>query len=108
VALLHLLGVLATAWYVAESTDGQAPMVWFFWGIVDLPWSVAYVLFGHGYTIWAQAHYSGHPVLAQLLYLPHWLHGIVGTVWWYFLILWVGKLVNRVRARATSARAPSA
>jgi hypothetical protein len=102
VAVAHLLGVVATAWYVSESTDGQAPMVWAYWAFIDLPWSLAY-FFGHGYGGWAEAHSASHPVLAQLLYFPHLLHAVVGTLWWYFLVRLVGVLVARGRGRASSA-----
>jgi hypothetical protein len=108
VAVVHLLGVTATAWYVAQSTDGQAPMVWVYWAVIDFPWSLAYVLFGHGYTGWAEIHSASHPILAQLLYFPHLLHGVVGTVWWYSLVRLIGKLVIRIRGPARSGRVGSA
>ena len=108
VAVVHLLGVVATAWYVAQSTDGQAALVWGYWAVIDFPWSLAYVLVGHGYTGWAEAHSVSHPLLAQLLYFPHLLHGVVGTVWWYCLVLLIGKLVSRLRGRARSGQAGSA
>jgi hypothetical protein len=66
-----LLGVVATAWYVAQSTAGQAPLVWAYWAFIDFPWSLAYVLQGPTYGTWVDAHSAGHPLLAQLLYFPH-------------------------------------
>jgi len=107
VAVVHLLGVVATAWYVAQST-GQAPMVWAYWAFIDFPWSLAYVVVGHGYTGWAETHSVSHPLLAQLLYFPHLLHGVVGTVWWYCLVLLIGKVVTRIRSRARRGQAGSA
>jgi hypothetical protein len=100
VALLHLLGVIATAWYVAQSTDGQAPMVWVYWAFIDLPWSLTY-FFGHGYTGWTEGHFGGSPLLAQLLYFPHLLHAIVGTLWWYCLVRLVGMVVASMRGGAS-------
>jgi hypothetical protein len=99
VAGLHLAGVVATAFYVAQSSEGQAPLVWVYWAFIDLPWSLAYLLQGPGYGSWVEAHSGGHPLIAQLLYFPHLLHGIIGTVWWYFLVLLIGKLVGAVRNR---------
>jgi hypothetical protein len=105
IAGVHLLGVVATAWYVAQSTAGQAPLVWAYWAFIDFPWSLAYVLQGPTYGTWVDAHSAGHPLLAQLLYFPHLLHGIVGTLWWYVLIVLIGKLVAFTKTKVRRSQA---
>src|SRR6202163_2352317 len=67
VAGVHLLGVLLTALYVSKSPDGQAPLVWAYWLFIDLPWSL---------PLWQLM--SGSFVL---------IHGVIGTAWWYVLVL---------------------
>jgi hypothetical protein len=63
VAILHLAGVLWTASYVSHSLEGQAPLVWVYWIVIDLPWSLL-------------------PFQSPLL-----VHGLIGTVWWCVLII---------------------
>jgi hypothetical protein len=79
VATVHLLGVLLTQYYVSTSSDGQASLVWAYWMFIDLPWSM---------PLWEQV--GGKLVL---------IHGVVGTIWWYLIALFIGKLVARVRPR---------
>ena len=65
VALVHALGVGATAWYVAVSTEGQAALVWVYWMLADLPISLLYALFDGNFLI---------------------VHGLLGSIWWCFLV----------------------
>ena len=79
VAGVHLLGVLLTAWCVSASTEGQAPLVWVYWMMLDLPWSLLLVqLIGSNFIV---------------------IHGIVGTMWWYFLAILVARLALLVKAK---------
>lgn len=84
-AAVHLSGVLLTAYYVSNSSAAQAPLVWVYWMFVDLPWSL---------LIWTLA--SGSLAL---------LHGVIGTAWWYILVILVGKLIGAVRSKAARSRA---
>jgi hypothetical protein len=96
-ATVHLLGVLLTIWYAAASTDGQAPLVWAIWAIIDFPLSLAYLLLGPPYAQWTQTLSSDRPGLAQFVYLPHLLHGVLGTVWWFFVPFIVAKFAARIK-----------
>lgn len=75
VAAVHLIGVLLTCWYVAHSAEGQSPLAWTYWMVIDLPWSIIVSD-------------------AANAYVPIFVHGVVGTVWWYFLSLGIGKIIN--------------
>jgi hypothetical protein len=81
VAIFHLLGVILTAWYVstAEQTSGQAVLVWALWGIVDLPVS-----------------FLGYFLLDGQFFL---VHGVIGTLWWFFLITVITRIVQALRGR---------
>jgi hypothetical protein len=64
VASMHLLGVGVTEWYVSTSPAGQAPMVWVYWAFADFPLSLLYAFLDDSFLI---------------------VHGLLGTIWWYFL-----------------------
>jgi hypothetical protein len=83
VASFHLLLVCATAMFVNLSLGGQAPLVWGIWVVVDFPVSLLYYLSAYSGPLNAVG--AQYPVLAQLLYLPHLIHGVAGTLWWYGL-----------------------
>jgi uncharacterized protein (DUF2062 family) len=81
VAAIHIAGVLVTAasQQSLENHSGQAVLVWVPWAFIDLPVSfLAYVS----------------------LDAPPWVvHGLVGTLWWYFLALVVITGVRRRKRR---------
>src|SRR5258706_13665722 len=86
VAIVHFVAVVAIACYVELSTDGEAALIWVRWSYIDYPISLAYGLVGAQYADWVLSFMPAHPVLAQLLYFPNLLHGIVGTMWWYVVV----------------------
>ncbi|MEJ0036715.1 MAG: hypothetical protein WDO68_11605 [Gammaproteobacteria bacterium] len=77
VAGVHLIGVLLTAWYVAQSSDGQAPLMWVYWAFIDFPFSLLYALLDNNVLL---------------------IHGAIGTAWWYALILLLSKAISAVTA----------
>jgi hypothetical protein len=81
VAVFHLFGVIFTAWYVsaAEQTSGQAVLVWALWLIIDLPVSLL------GYFLFEGQYF--------------WVHAVIGTLWWFFLITVITRSLQAFRAR---------
>jgi|HubBroStandDraft_1064217.scaffolds.fasta_scaffold1126486_1 hypothetical protein len=81
VAAIHLVGVVLTAWYVsvAEQTSGQAVLVWALWLIIDLPVSFL------GYWLFE----------GQFFFV----HAVVGTLWWFFLITVITRILQALRRR---------
>jgi len=75
VAGVHLIGVLLTWWYVSATSGGDAPVVWVYWTIIDLPWSI---------------------VISEYMdaYQPLFVHGVIGAAWWYLLSIGIGKAIN--------------
>jgi hypothetical protein len=98
VASLHLLLVCATAVFVNLSSDGQAPLAWGIWVVVDFPVSLLYYLSAYAGSLNAVG--AQYPVLAQLLYLPHLVHGVAGTLWWYGLTRVCQNVFRYIRRRA--------
>jgi len=81
---LHLLGVLLTTFYVSNSADGQAPLVWAYWMFLDMPWSL---------PLWQ--------LMDGRFFL---IHGVIGTAWWYALALLVWRLFAYARASVLAKR----
>ena len=82
-AILHLIIFFWIVLYVYFSNDGQASMVWIIFFIIDFPVSLVYLFAGAMYSQWFDG--LDGTMFAQILYLPHFIHGILGTIWWYFL-----------------------
>jgi len=80
---LHLLAFVATVLYRQNTHDPQASFVWAEWVIVDFPISLLYWAAGSLYNEWMRN--IGSSTVAQILYLPHLIHGVLGSAWWYLL-----------------------
>jgi hypothetical protein len=82
-ACLHCIGFVSVVLCIRRSADPQAPLLWGVFAIADLPISLLYMCVPQAYGDWVDS--FGDGPIAQLLYFPHLLHGMLGTVWWYFL-----------------------
>ena len=80
VAVIHIEGVGVTYWYVATSSDGQAVLVWSYWVFIDFPFSL---------PLW---------VLSDSFVF---IHGIVGTIWWFTLVFLFVPALAKLRAALT-------
>jgi len=74
---LHLAAFLFLVAYIHHSSDPQAALLWALFSITDFPLSLLYY-----FHVPSQEGYSG---FARFLYLPYLIHGLLGTIWWYFL-----------------------
>jgi len=79
----HFFLFVASVAYVYTSSTGQSSLIWVVWAIVDFPISLLYVVSAAPYSAWLET--LGYDFLQHLLYLPHLLHGLIGTIWWYLL-----------------------
>lgn len=82
-AAIHLLAFSVTVLHIHLSPDPQSPLLWVFFAAIDFPISLIYLLAGkfHANT----TNLQDNLFLAQVLYVPHLIHGVLGTIWWYFL-----------------------
>ena len=94
-ALLHAALFFATVTYVYKSSTGQAALVWVFWAVIDLPVSLLYLL-APAYSRFVNE-LVGQTAFAHILYFPHLIHGLLGTIWWYFLCRFVLALAAHRR-----------
>jgi hypothetical protein len=80
---LHFLAFVGMATYIARSVDPQAPMLWAIFAVLDFPVSLLYYL--SRYVDLLRSSADNESWINQFLYMPHLIHGVVGTMWWYFL-----------------------
>lgn len=97
-AVIHAVLFAATVVYVHSSTDGQAPLVWVLWIIPDFPVSLLYLV-GPAYTHFVDSIVAHAAFMDYVLYMPHLVHGLLGTIWWYVMPRSVIALFLRFRAR---------
>ena len=78
-AVSHLLAFLAFIAYLHQSQDGQAILLWTIWIPVDFPVSLTTLA---GFELLPSDGSFGSALRRALPYL---VHGLLGTLWWYFL-----------------------
>jgi hypothetical protein len=60
--------------------DGQGPLLWFYWLIIDFPVSLVVVLF--------------FAVDITSRYVMYFTHGFLGTIWWFFVPMVACKCIK--------------
>jgi uncharacterized membrane protein len=99
-AALHATMVALTMLYVYTSSVGQAALVWVLWAMADFPASLLY-LAAPAYSRFVNQLVGADTFMAQVLYLPILIHGVLGTAWWYVIVrLFIG-IVSRRRSTAS-------
>jgi hypothetical protein len=82
-ALVHFGAFALLAISIQRSGDPQAALLWGVFAVIDFPLSLFY-FFAESVASSSLFH-RGPPWFAQLLYFPYLIHGLLGTIWWYFL-----------------------
>ena len=91
VAGIHLIFfLLFVAFLHLTKQDSQSRLLWLIWVPLDFPISLI-VVKGLQYI-------HGDGLLFSLLrfYLPYFVHGVIGAVWWYSLIRFVAFSFGRL------------
>ncbi len=70
---------------VLDSPDPFVALRWGVFAVIDFPISLLYMFAGKGYLDWSDSFVGSNSIFALLLYPPHPIHGVLGTIWWYFL-----------------------
>ena len=72
-AAIHLIVFLWFLSYLGDLSgrDGQGPLLWVYWLVIDFPVSLLVILL---FAADVTSHY--------VMYI---VHGILGTIWWYYL-----------------------
>ena len=94
---IHLLMFSLFAIYLAFG-DGQARLLWALWLPIDFPVSYAVI-------VGLERIPDTLPAGAFLrTWLPHIVHGIFGTIWWFYLPTLVAMLFSWLGKMARSAK----
>lgn len=89
-AIVHLLAFLAFVIYLHQSGEGQAILLWALWLPVDFPISLTVLA---GFELLPPDDSIGSALRRALPYL---VHGIFGTLWWYFLPFLITGVFRRI------------
>jgi hypothetical protein len=90
-ALIHIgLFVLFVVYLQFGTDDGQSRLLWTIWLPIDFPVSMI-TLLGLDLT------QGGSELMSAFRrFLPFFVHGILGPIWWYFLVSFVGKMLGKL------------
>lgn len=90
-AVTHLSIFFLFVWYLNfEIDDGQSQLLWVIFLVLDFPISL---LVWYGYDL----NFPGVGFLNSLKEaLPYFVHGVLGTVWWYMFPQLISKLFSSV------------
>ena len=88
-AIAHLIAFFAFVLYLHQSDDGQTRLLWALWLPVDFPVSLA--VFASFDFIPPDNGIGSFLRRAS----PYFVHGVLGTVWWYFLPFIIGAIYRK-------------
>jgi hypothetical protein len=90
-ATIHVFLFICFVFYINFGTkDGQSRLLWALWLPIDFPISLI-VLKGF-HLISGESNY-----MSQIrIWLPWFVHGILGPIWWFYLCRFIGKLFSLV------------
>jgi hypothetical protein len=84
-AVIHFALFSMTVGYTLLSSQEQASLVLAFWVVADLPVSLIDFVFPKTYMLWVDSLSKSSQVFGNLFYPPYFVHGVLGTLWWFFL-----------------------
>ena len=84
-AAMHVALFLGSVIYVYTAVQGQASLIWVVWAVIDFPVSLLYMVIAEPYSRWLGTLSNDGAPLQHVMYLPHVIHGVLGTLWWYQL-----------------------
>jgi hypothetical protein len=89
-ATVHLVAFVSFVVCLHLSTEGQARLLWALWLPLDFPLSIFLVV---GFDLIPPDSHFGR--LATTL-LPYFLHGVLGTIWWFYIPAVVSGIFNKL------------
>ncbi|HTF96320.1 MAG TPA: hypothetical protein VL995_09325 [Cellvibrio sp.] len=93
-AALHLVIIFASLPLAKFNEGWNFVFVWAFWFLIDFPVSTLF------FVLFYPLHYLNEaiPSLKWLLYPPYFVHGVLGTIWWFYL----PRIYYKVKAKKKS------
>lgn len=92
-AVIHLTAFILFIIYLHLSIDGQVRLLWTIWLPVDFPVSL---LVAAGFDVIPPNDQMGSLIRT---WLPYFVHGVLGTTWWFFVPIFVGAIFSRKNKR---------
>lgn len=89
-ATAHLVAFVFFVVYLHLSTEGQARLLWALWLPLDFPLSLFLVA---GFDLIPPDSHFGS--FTRTL-LPYFLHGVLGTIWWFYIPAVVSSIFNKL------------
>lgn len=90
-AIAHLLAFMAFVAYLNWASDGQAVLLWAVWLPVDFPISL---LVQAGFELIPSDEAIGS---ALRRFLPYFVHGVLGTIWWFYVPRLVATVFKKIK-----------
>ena len=85
-AAVHFAAVAATVTWLHYNDDGQGVLLWLYWQVPDFPVGLLIIPLLHFDPVWLDNLSPNNPFLEFLVTDQfHWVHGILGTLWWGLL-----------------------
>jgi len=88
VAIVHVILFIVMCIDINMSNDGQAPMNWVIFALLDFPISLLYFLDWPKFT---------NTILATIFYPPYFIHGLLGAIWWYVVANIILKVIGTIK-----------
>ena len=88
-AAVHLVGFILFTLYLHSSSEGQAPLLWALWLPLDFPVSLIVI---KGFDLIPPDSQLGSFLTK---WLPYFVHGLLGTIWWFFIPVLISSIFNR-------------
>lgn len=89
-ASAHLVAFILFTLYLHLSTEGQARLLWTLWLPLDFPVSLFVI---KGFDLISPDSQLGSFVR---MWLPYFVHGVLGAIWWYFIPVLIGSALNNL------------
>jgi len=97
-ALMHVIIFVLFLIYLSSvyDRDGQAILLWAYWLILDFPVSLLLLL---GWDLMGSS--ETQIMIFLRYYLPHFVHGVLGTIWWLYLPSFIQKIWWKLKGLAS-------
>lgn len=94
-ATIHIVVFICFVFYLEFLvSDGQERLLWTIWLPIDFPVSLLVPF------IFETVPKDEGIFQVLRIYAPHFVHGVLGPIWWYFLSMFSGLVFSRIGQRS--------
>lgn len=96
--LFHLAGAVWLAIYISTTTDGQGPLLWGIFAVIDFPVTLLYSFASDIQSALDVVRLRFDSRLVNEVFsFPFIVHALIGSVWWGILGEVIGRLIALVK-----------